>query len=259
MNLLFDSHAHINLSQYDNDRDELIENVFKTVEHIVIPGIDYETIYSALDLAKKYKGKIFCAIGFHPTDVYKWEEDTYNKLKKLYFENKDYIVAIGETGLDYYWDKTPHNLQKEIFIKHINLSSELNIPLIIHTRESLEDTINIIEKYKSFNTKGVFHCFSGDTNFALRCIKNNFYISFAGNITFKNAQNLRNVVKDISLEKILIETDSPFLTPIPFRGKRNDPSKVFYVAQMISEIKNLDLNEVIKTTSINAKNLFNIL
>ena len=145
--LLFDSHAHINLSHYDEDREELIKNIFNSkLEHIVIPGIDYETVYSALELSKKYKGKIFCAIGFHPTDIDKWELDTYNKLKELYFKNKEYIVGVGETGLDYYWDKTPKDLQKDIFIKHIKLASELDLPIIIHTRDSLDDTINIIEK-----------------------------------------------------------------------------------------------------------------
>ncbi|GIW21363.1 MAG: putative metal-dependent hydrolase YabD [Candidatus Sericytochromatia bacterium] len=257
--LLFDSHAHINLSHYDEDREKLIENIFNSgLEHIVIPGIDYETIYSALDLSKKYKNKIFCAIGFHPTDIHKWEIDTYKKLKKIYFENKDYIVAIGETGLDYYWDKTPKDLQKEIFIEHIKLASELDLPLIIHTRDSLDDTLNIIENNKFKNTRGVFHCFSGDKDFALKCIKNNFYISFAGNITFKSANNLRDVAKYINLENILIETDSPFLTPVPFRGKRNDPSKVFYVAKTISDIKNIDIEEVIQVTNKNAKNLFSI-
>lgn len=253
----FDSHAHINLNHYDNDRDEIINKIFDSgVDKIVIPGVDMDTINSALDLAKKYPNNIYTGIGYHPTDSIKWDENTLNKLKEL-SKNKS-VVAIGEIGLDYYWDTSPKELQHEIFKTQINLAKELNLPIIIHTRDSLEDTMKILKENNADKVGGIFHCFSGDLEFAKECVDFGFYISFAGNITFKNAQKLRDVAKEISLKNILIETDSPYLTPIPDRGKRNDSSYVKFVAKQIAELKNITIEEVAEQTYNNAMNVFKI-
>jgi TatD DNase family protein len=253
----FDSHAHINLHHYDNDREQIIEKIFNSgVDKIVIPGVDFETIHSALELSKKYPDKIYTGIGFHPTDAIKWDDSTLEKLKEL--SKNSSVVAIGEIGLDYYWDTSPKELQHEVFKIQIDLAKELNLPVIIHTRDSQEDTLKILKENNADKTGGIFHCFSGDINFARECVDFGFYISFAGNITFKNAQNLRDAAREISLDKILIETDSPYLTPMPDRGKRNDSSYVQFVAKQIAELKNISLEEVAEQTYNNAMNVFKI-
>ncbi|MFN8673284.1 MAG: TatD family hydrolase [Candidatus Sericytochromatia bacterium] len=256
--MFFDSHAHINLPHYDNDRNEVIEKIFSLgVEKILIPAVDKETIESSLALSEKYPNNIFSSVGYHPQDAIKWEENSLDFLKS-YAKNNNAVKAIGEIGLDYYWDTTPKEKQHEVFKIQIELAKELNLPLIIHTRDSLEDTIELLEENEANKVGGVFHCFSGDLAFAERCLRLGFYISFAGNITFKNANNLREVAKNIPLDKILIETDSPYLTPMPDRGKRNDPSYVIKVANQIAELKGLTVEEVAKQTFINAEKLFKI-
>jgi TatD DNase family protein len=255
---LFDTHAHINLDHFKEDRDAVIERMFDAgVNKLVIPGVDLETINSAIALAEKYPGKIYAGIGFHPQDAIKWDDDYYQQLKIL--AQKDCVVAIGEIGLDYYWDTTPKEKQFEVLKLQIELAKEINLPLIIHTRESLDDTLQFLKDNDAGKVGGIFHCFSGDSKFARKCIDLGFYISFAGNITFKNAQNLRDVVQDIPLENILIETDSPYLTPVPYRGKRNEPAHVQYVAKLIAEIKQISVEQVAEQTTANAMKVFGLL
>jgi TatD DNase family protein len=255
---LFDTHAHINLHHYNEDREEVIERMFAGgVEKIVIPGVDMETITSAIAIAGKYPGKIYAGIGFHPTDAIKWEEDIYQRLKDL--AKNPCVVAIGEIGLDYYWDTSPKEKQFEVLKLQIELAKELSLPLIIHTRESHADTLEILKESGAGQVGGIFHCFSGDFDFALKCIDLGFYISFAGNITFKNAQNLRDAAREIPLDKILIETDSPYLTPVPNRGKRNEPLNVQYVAKEIAGLKNLTPEAVAEQTFINAHKVFKLI
>lgn len=257
MNKLFDSHAHINLHFYKDDIDNVIKRMVDNgVTKIVIPGIDIETVKSAIELSKKYPKLIYTGIGYHPQDAIKWENHIYDELKELSKNNS--VVAVGEVGLDYYWDTTPREVQHEVLENQINLAKELNLPLIIHTRESQDDTLEILRKCGADSIGGVFHCFSGDIEFAKKCIDIGFYISFAGNITFKNAQNLRDVAKEIPLDNILIETDSPYLTPVPNRGKRNEPFNVKYVAEQIAILKDIDVKEVSNITYNNAMKLFKI-
>ncbi len=253
----FDSHAHINLPHYDNDREEVIKNMFAIgVEKIVIPGVDIETINSAIALAEIYPNQIFTGIGYHPTDSIKWNDQLYEQLKNL--AKKKCVVAVGEIGLDYHWDTSPKDIQYQVLKLQIDLAKELDLPVIIHTRDSLDDTLQILIDSQADKVGGIFHCFSGDLEFAKKCIDIGFYISFAGNITFKNAQNLRDVAKEISLENILIETDSPYLTPMPNRGKRNEPSNVQFVAKQIAELKNISIEEVAEQTYLNAMKIFKI-
>lgn len=255
---LFDTHTHLNLKHFDEDRDAIFEKIFATgVEKLVIPSVDEETIKTSLELTEKYAGKVFSAVGYHPEDGLKWNENSIELLKKS-AKNKG-VVAIGEIGLDYYWDTTPKEIQHQIFKEQINLALELDLPMIIHTRDSLDDTMKILKENNAQKVGGVFHCFSGDLAFAKEAIEIGFYISFAGNITFKNAGALREVAKEIDLKHILIETDSPYLTPMPNRGKRNDSSYVKYVAEKIAELKNLSVEEVASTTYENALKLFKII
>ncbi|MFN4151370.1 MAG: TatD family hydrolase [Candidatus Sericytochromatia bacterium] len=257
MNNLFDSHAHINLHFYKDDIDSVLKRMLDDgINKVVIPGIDIETVRSAIELAEKHPNFIYTAVGYHPQDAIKWEDSLYQELTEL--SKNSTVVAVGEVGLDYYWDTTPRDVQHDVLKKQINLAKELDLPLIIHTRESQDDTLEILKKYNAESVGGVFHCFSGDVEFAKRCIDLGFYISFAGNITFKNAQNLRDVAKEIPLEHILIETDSPYLTPVPNRGKRNEPYNVKYVAQQVATLKDLDFDVVADITYKNAIKLFNI-
>lgn len=257
MPVLFDTHAHINLHHYDNDQDEVIERMFSAgVEKIVIPGVDMDTINSALYLTEKYPERIYAAIGFHPQDAIKWEDDSYQVLKEL--TKKSAVIAVGEVGLDYYWDTSPKDKQKEVFKLQIELAKETNLPLVIHTRDSYEDAFDILKENGADKVGGIFHCFSNDLDYAVKCIDLGFYISFAGNITFKNAQNLRDIAKELPLEKILIETDSPYLTPVPFRGKRNEPAHVQYVAKQLAEIKGLSFEEIAFHTTQNALKVFKL-
>lgn len=254
---LFDTHSHLNLKHFDEDRDDVFEKIFaSSVEKLIIPSIDEETIKTSLELTEKYSGKIYSAIGYHPQDASKWDKNSYELLKKS-AENKG-VVAIGEIGLDYYWDTTPKEIQHKIFKEQIALALELDLPMIIHTRDSLDDTMKMLKENNAQKVGGVFHCFSGDLAFAKEALEIGFYISFAGNITFKNAEALREVAKEIDLKHILIETDSPYLTPMPNRGKRNDSSYVKYVAEKIAELKNLSVEEVANTTYENALKLFKI-
>lgn len=255
---LFDTHTHLNLKHFDEDRDAIFEKIFATgVEKLVIPSVDEETIKTSLELTEKYAGKVFSAVGYHPEDGLKWNENSIELLKKS-AKNKG-VVAIGEIGLDYYWDTTPKEIQHQIFKEQINLALELDLPMIIHTRDSLDDTMKVLKDNNAQKVGGVFHCFSGDLAFAKEALEIGFYISFAGNITFKNAGALREVAKEIDLKHILIETDSPYLTPMPNRGKRNDSSYVKYVAEKIAEVKNLSVEEVANTTYENALKLFKII
>lgn len=254
---LFDTHSHLNLKHYDEDREIIIEKIFSSgVEKLIIPSIDEETIKTSLTLSEKYSEKIYSALGYHPQDASKWDKKSYELIKNS-AKNKS-VVAIGEIGLDYYWDTTPKEIQHQVFKEQINLALELNLPMIIHTRESLDDTMKILKEKKAQKVGGVFHCFSGDIEFAKEAIEIGFYISFAGNITFKNAGALREIAKEVDLKHILIETDSPYLTPMPDRGKRNDSSYVKYVAEKIAELKNISVEEVANTTYQNALNLFKI-
>ena len=253
----FDSHAHINLHHYDDDREAVLDKIFSSgVEKFVIPGVDIDTIKSALVLAHQYPGKIYTGVGYHPTDSLKLDDDIYQTMKEL--AKDPAVVAIGEIGLDYHWDTSPKDVQHDVFIKQINLAKELNLPVIIHTRDSHDDTLKLLKENNADKTGGIFHCFSGDANFAQECLEIDFYLSFAGNITFKNAQNLRDAAKITPLEKILIETDSPYLTPMPNRGKRNDCSYVKFVAQQIADVKNISIEEVAEQTYNNAMTVFKI-
>jgi TatD DNase family protein len=254
--MLIDSHAHLNDRRFDKDRDKLIKKLKENgVEIVLNPGSNVASSVKAVSLANQYDN-IYAAVGVHPHDVNDMNNDTIEILRSL--AKKDKVVAIGEIGLDYYYDNSPRDLQRKWFREQIKLAKELKLPIIVHDRDAHGDTFDIIREEIDNDLTGVLHCYSGNLELAKEYIKMGFYISFAGPVTFKNAKTPKEVVKGIPLDYILIETDSPYLTPEPHRGKRNEPLYVRYVAAMIAELKGISFEEVARRTSENVKKLFSI-
>jgi TatD DNase family protein len=254
--MLFDTHAHLNAIQYEEDIVEVIERAkSENVTHIVVVGFDKDTIKKAMELTDQYD-MIYAAVGWHPVDAIDMTDDDLKWIKELASHPK--VVAIGEMGLDYYWDKSPRDIQKEVFRKQIQLAREVQLPIIIHNREATEDVIKILQEENASEVGGVMHCFTGSLEVAKQCMDMNFYISFGGPVTFKNAKKPKEVAVEIPMDRLLIETDCPYLTPHPFRGKRNEPSYVKYVAEQIATLKEVSVEEIARRTSDNAMRLFGI-
>lgn len=251
-----DTHAHIYLEQFDNDREEVVlkaksENIIL----LLIPDIDSLTRTKMLQICKQFEGYCLPMLGIHPTSVkanYKKELE----LLKLALE-KEKAIAIGECGLDYYWDKTFISEQTEVLIEQFYLAQHYQLPLVIHSRKSLNELISLIKEYKHLNLKGVFHCYPGNINEAIFLIDHGFYLGIGGVVTYKNS-TMSKIVKDIPIERILLETDAPYLPPVPYRGQRNESSYVPLIAAKIAELKGISIDEVAEVTTKNAKELFNI-
>lgn len=255
--MLFDSHAHLNDERFDEDREELIPSLKeKGVDLVVNPGACIKTSIESIELANKYDF-IYAAVGVHPHDVGELDEIAIDTLRKLATENKK-VVAIGEIGLDYYYDNSPREVQKEWFIKQIELANELKLPIIIHDRDAHGDTFEIIKKYKSPEIGCVLHCYSGNIELAREYVKMGCYISLSGTVTFKNNKKTKEVAREIPLDRLFIETDSPYMAPTPHRGKRNDPSLVQFVADTIAVEKGVSYETVCEATKENAKKFFAI-
>jgi TatD DNase family protein len=242
--MLFDTHVHLNAEQYDEDLQEVIERAQKEgVSTMVVVGFDRPTITRAMELAESYDF-IYACIGWHPVDAIDMTDEDLMWIEELSSHPK--VVAIGEMGLDYHWDKSPKDIQKEVF------------RIVIHNREATADIVKILKEEQAEEVGGIMHCFSGSPEVAKECIKMNFYISLGGPVTFKNAKKPKEVASEIPLDKLLIETDCPYLAPNPYRGQRNEPSYVKLVAEQIAEIKGLSFEEVAEVTTQNAKKLFAI-
>ncbi len=256
---LFDSHCHLNDEKYNEDRKELIENLRKQgVKRLVTAGYSIESSKEAIKLSKEYDF-IYATIGISPNDVPKTLEDLdkdLNNIKDLYKEGEK-IVAVGEIGLDYYWNTENKEIQKEAFKRQIELANNLNLPIQIHTREAIADTLEILKDNK-VNRKGIFHCCPFNRELVKEGLKLGFYISFAGPTTFKNSKNAVEIIKMVPDDKMLVETDSPYLSPEPFRGKRNDPSRVQYIIKKIAEVKEKSFEEIEKMVYENANTIFNL-
>jgi TatD DNase family protein len=254
--ILIDTHTHIYLEEFDKDRYEIIENAQKQgVNKMFLPNIDSSTIADMLNLAKKYPKIMFPMIGLHPTSV---EEDYKHELQIIEKEletNKYY--GIGEIGLDYYWDTNFKNEQIKVFEHQLHLAMENNLPAIIHIRDAFDDAIAIINKPEYSNLKGIFHCFTGTQEQAVNIINNGFKLGIGGIITFKNA-GLDKVLKEIDIKHIVLETDAPYLAPVPKRGKRNEPAYIYYIAKKIAEIKKEDISKIAEITTQNAMEIFNL-
>lgn len=249
---MIDTHAHLNTIEFEQDLAECISRAKEhQLEHIIVIGMDEKSNLKAIEIAEKYDF-IYASVGIHPGYV---DDGSTDHLKALLKHPK--VVAIGECGLDFYWTKDNMEKQKEMFLNQIELAIETNYPLIIHTRKSFTEAYDMIKPFQG-KVKGVFHCFSSTISDAKKAIDLGFYIGIDGPVTYKKAQDLVELVSEIDLKHILIETDSPYLSPVPFRGKRNEPSYVRFVAEKIAEIKGISTEEVVKQTSLNAKLLFNI-
>ncbi len=254
--MFIDTHAHLFYENFDDDVDEVIQRAIDAgVEYMIIPGTDLPTSRQALELARKYDN-IFATAGIHPHDSAKLEKGWEKELEKLLDEPK--VVAVGEIGLDYYYDFSPAETQIEVFRKQLDIAVARNLPVVIHNRDSSEDLMKIIREYKDTRLKAQFHCFAGDEQEARELISYGHLISFTGNITFKSRDKLREIVSSIDVENLMLETDSPFMTPVPHRGKRNEPAHVALVAKQLSEIYHLSVEDIARTTSYNVFRLFGI-
>ncbi|WP_175615505.1 TatD family hydrolase [Piscibacillus halophilus] len=254
--MLFDTHVHLNADQFMEDRDEVIQRALDTgVEHMVVVGFDRETIPLAIEIAEQYDF-IYAAVGWHPVDAIDMTDEDLKWIEELCHHPK--VVAIGEMGLDYHWDKSPHDVQKEVFRKQIQLAKKVNMPIIIHNREATEDIVHILKEENAQECGGIMHCYNDVVDHAKECLDLGFYISLGGPVTFKNATDPKIVAEEVPLDRLLIETDCPFLAPHPNRGKRNEPAYVKLVAEKIAELKGISLDEVARYTTENAKKVFSI-
>lgn len=248
--MLFDTHAHLNAEQFDEDREKMLARARQMgVSRILNIGFNRETIPSSLQLAEKYD-YIYSSVGWHPVDAKDYTEEDYDWLKSLCDHPK--VVAIGEIGLDYYWDTSSKDVQDRVFREQIRLAKEVNLPILIHNREAHGDLLRILKEERADEVGGIMHAFSGSVEMAKECIDMNFYISFGGPVTFKNARKPKEVAQEIPLDRILIETDSPYLTPHPFRGKRNESGYILYVAEVLAELRGLTTEEIAHITYNNA-------
>lgn len=255
-NYLIDTHSHIDMEDFDGDFDAVIDNAKKNgVEKIIVPSVDRSSFEKVIKLSNQYDG-VFGALGIHPTEAQHAQDEDFENILELSKNPK--IVAIGECGLDHYWDKTFVNEQNAVFLKQIEIAKKINKPLIVHDREAHKDTFDILTENLNGEVDVVMHCFSGSAEFARECVKRGFYIGIGGVVTFKNAKKMHEVVKDIPIEKLLLETDAPYLTPMPYRGKRNEPAYVRLVAEEVAKIKGISFEEVQEITTNSAKEVFKI-
>jgi len=256
-NILIDTHAHLDDSSFDSDREVLIKRAFDSgLGYIISIGSDIPSSRRTIDLVQQYNN-IYATVGLHPHEAKKWDSKTYEELKKLSQSSRK-VVAVGEMGLDYHYDDSPRDVQQEAFRQEIRLSREIGLPIVVHTREAEEDTMMILTEEKASEVGGVMHCFSSSRELALRCLDMGFYISLAGIVTFPKAVELQKLVAELPLDRILVETDCPYLAPVPHRGKRNEPAYVRHTAEKVAQLKGLTLAEIAKVTSENTKRLFRI-
>ena len=255
----FDSHSHLNDDKFDEDRDKVIKEIYEAgTTNFVTAGYSVESSKKAIDIANNYDF-IYATAGVSPNDIPQTEEELWKQLseiKELATKNKK-VLAIGEIGLDYYWNTENKEIQKKAFIEQIKLANELDLPIVIHTRDAVMDTIQVLKENEVKN-RGVFHCCPQNRELIKEGLKLGFYISFAGPITFKNSKNADEMINLVPNDRILIETDSPYLAPEPVRGTRNTPSNVKFVAQKIASSKGLSLEEVEKMTVENTKRILKI-
>ena len=253
---IFDSHAHYDDEEFDNDRKEVLEELKNEgVIGIMNCSSSYKSIAKTCELINTYDF-IYGAVGIHPENADEFKDEMLDEFKDIIKKNPK-VKEIGEIGLDYYWDENPDKeIQKDVFRKHMKLAEELNVPVIIHDRDAHEDTLNIIKEFP--NVKGVVHCFSGSVEFAKECLKLGYYIGVTGVVTFKNAKKVVKVVKEVPVERLLVETDCPYMAPEPNRGKRNKSSYIKYVIEKISEIKEINPKELNLKVNENLQNLFKI-
>lgn len=252
--MLVDTHVHLNARQFLEDREETIQRAFDAgVKYMVVVGFDRETIPLAIEIAEQYE-TIYAAVGWHPVDAIDMTQEDLDWIEELSAHPK--VVAIGEMGLDYHWDKSPKNIQKDVFRKQIDLAKKVNMPIIIHNREATEDIIEIMQEENAREIGGIMHCYNDSPDYVQACLDMNFYISLGGPVTFKNATLPKEVAVQVPADRLLVETDAPFLAPHPNRGKRNEPAYVKLVAEKVAELRETSFEELSKITTENAFKLF---
>ena len=252
---IFESHAHYDSEQFDEDRHELLMSMPENgIGTIIDSGANWDSVTEVVEMAAKYP-HVYAAVGMHPDEVGDLNEERFAYLKSQC--QKDKVVAVGEIGLDYYWDNESHDVQKYWFIKQLDLARELDLPVIIHSREAAADTLEVMKEHGT-GLRGVIHCFSYSKELAQEYVKMGYYIGVGGVVTFKNAKKLKEVVEVVPLDRILLETDSPYLAPTPYRGKRNSSLYIPYIAEEIANIKGVTYEEVVAQTEQNGKDLFRI-
>ena len=254
--MFIDTHAHLFYPNFNGELDQIIERANNAgVKYIIVPGTDLVTSKKAIELAEKYDS-VYASVGIHPHDTNEWKDSFIDTLEE--YSKHPKVVAIGEIGLDYYYDFSPKDVQMIAFKKQIDLAIKVGLPIIVHNRDSNEDMMSTIREYKDSSLICQFHCFAGSSEDARELIEMGHFISFTGNITFKKFDNLRDVLRNTKLDKLLLETDSPFMTPEPYRGKRNEPSNVLLVAEKIAEVHDISLEDVSRVTNYNTYKLFGI-
>lgn len=256
--MLFNTHSHVDTSrQFEADRDQVMIRAQEAgVTNLTVIGYNRAAIPATLAFAERYDW-VYAAVGFHPTDALEWDESAHDWLLSHVSHPK--VVAIGEVGLDYYWkDRAPFHVQRDVFRKQIRLAREAGLPLVIHDRDAHEDVVSILEEEGAAKVGGVMHCFAGDWSIAARCLAMGFYLGFGGTLTYKNNPVGQEVAQRAPLDRIVLETDDPYLTPVPFRGKRNEPGYVRYVAEFLAKLRGSTFEEVATVTQANARRLFRL-
>ncbi|MBS5801384.1 MAG: TatD family hydrolase [Brachyspira sp.] len=251
---LIDTHSHVDMLEGISIEDAIKNAKENGVKKIIVPCAYPKDVDKIFELVNKYD-ELYGLLGVHPSEAKDWDDELIDRIKN--YSDNPKIVGIGEIGLDYYWDKSFVDLQKEVFIKQIKLANELNLPICVHDREAHKDTFDILKEYNK-GSKVVMHCFSGSVEFARECIKEGWYLALGGVVTFKNAVKMKEVAADIPLERLLLETDAPYLTPVPYRGKENQPAYVRFVAEEIAKICNVSFENIVQASSQNAEKVFAI-
>jgi len=254
--MYFDTHVHLNSEQYTNIDKIINDALNNNVKKMVVIGYDLQTSIKAIEIASRYDF-LYASVGIHPSEIKKMKENDLIELEKLLSNKK--VVALGEIGLDYHWDKDNKEEQKEMFAKQIKLANKYDLPIIIHSREAGNDTYQVLKENKKNYKKGIMHCYSYSLDLAKEFIKLDIMLAFGGTLTFLNSKQNKEVVKEIDLKHLLIETDAPYLTPHPYRGKQNEPKYISLVVKEIAKLKNMSEEEVARITYDNACNLFGII
>lgn len=253
MEMYFNTHTHLNSEQLYSNRDDFIHCALENgVENMVVVGYDLDSSRKAIEIAHEYPF-IYATVGISPNDCKDTTDEDLSEIEKMLQDPR--VVALGEIGLDYYWDEVSHEKQKDIFTKQIEMAKKYQKPIVIHARDAYEDTYQILKQSAHY---GIMHCYSGSAQMAKRHIDIGFEISLAGPVTFKNAKVPKEVAQSVDIEHLMIETDCPYLTPHPFRGKLNEPANVVYIAQEIAKLKNMEIEDVARITTFNAKKMFGI-
>ena len=254
--MIFETHAHYDDEQFDEDRRELLESMAAGgVGTIVNVSATYESCQKVVDMVREYPF-MYAAVGVHPDNVGSLNEETFASMKELF--RKDKVVAVGEIGLDYYWDNESHETQKEWFVRQLDLARELDLPVLIHSRDAAKDTMDIIKAEHKGTTGGVIHCFSYGVDQAREYLDMGYFLGIGGVLTFKNAKKLKEVAEYAPMDRLVLETDCPYLTPVPYRGKRNSSLYLSYVAEALAELKGMEKDEVIRVTAENARRLYRL-